>query len=392
MAIWWRGLAPIGLLVLAAFAGCENDKGTCPEDDSNPCTADMCETGATLHKPLPAGSTCHDGAMVGICEGDVCVVPCESAKDCDDKNPCTADDCPLPYKTCVHVADSSLQPPDDGNPCTWEGCSGGKAHYIPVSNNTPCGSGLCEAGVCSACSASVDCGKDTPCVDWICAAGACVPEYEPVGKQVFPGDLIGDCRRLECGEYGSIVQVLHEQDPPMDDSNPCTDELCLGWTPVHQVLDEGTFCPGGACRGDGLCVECTKNLHCGKAYCYQNGCHACDNGFQDGDETGIDCGGSACGGCLGAPCSQGSECQSGFCADGVCCNAACGTCVVCDVAGSVGQCTALPKYEQDPPACSLASGKMCNGVSVCKTALGFPCSVNFDCASSKCVNGLCAGP
>jgi hypothetical protein len=235
--------------------------------------------------------------------------------------------------------------------------------------------------------------NNTPCVDWLCPGGACVPDYEPVGQLVFVGDLTGDCRRLECGEYGSMVQVLHQQDPPMDDNNPCTEELCLGWTPVHQVLADGTFCPGGVCRGDGVCVECTKNLHCGKAYCYQNTCHSCENGLLDGDETGIDCGGSACGGCLGDPCLQGTDCASQNCADGVCCNLPCGTCSTCNAAGSVGQCKAVPKYDNDPPTCSLnPGGKMCNGAGLCRTALGFPCALNAECASSKCVNGLCAGP
>jgi hypothetical protein len=393
MAKRWRGLAPIGLLIFVSFAGCENDEATCPKDDGNPCTADLCEGGATVYEPLAAGSVCYTGAMSGVCEGGACVVPCESAKDCDDKNPCTADDCALPYKTCVHVADSSIQPPDDGNPCTWEGCSGGKAHYVPASNNTPCGQGVCEGGVCSKCSTDADCGKDTPCADWVCVNSACEAKYEPPGAQVFLGDSVGDCRRLACGEYGSIVQVLYQQDPPMDDNNPCTDELCRGWTPVHQVLDQGTFCPGGVCRGDGVCVECTKDLHCGKAYCYQNECHSCENGVLDGDETGIDCGGSACGGCLGDPCLQGTDCASQNCADGVCCNLPCGTCSTCNAAGSVGQCKAVPKYDDDPPSCSLnPGGKMCNGLGSCKTALGFPCAGNFECASSKCVNGLCAGP
>jgi len=397
MAKRWRGLAPIGLLAFVSFAGCENDKATCPKDDLDPCTADLCEGGATLHEALPAGSVCHTGTMTGVCEGGVCVVSCASPKDCDDQNPCTADDCALPYKSCVHVADSSIQPPDDGNPCTWEGCSGGKVHSFSVSNNTPCGVGVCDGGVCSKCSTDAECGKNTPCVSWDCVSGACMATHTVAGAQVFSGDLKGDCRVLKCDGYGGIEQFLWEQDAPEDDNNACTKELCKGWTPVHELLGQGTFCaiPGGGvgvCRGDGACVQCTQNLHCGKAYCYQNECHSCENGLQDGDETGLDCGGSSCGSCLGDPCSQGSDCQSGFCADGVCCNTSCGTCHSCNLPGSVGLCDVLEKYAEDPPLCTVNSGKMCNGVGVCKTALGFACAGNFECASSKCVSGLCAGP
>ena len=66
---------------------------------------------------------------------------------------------------------------------------------------------------------------------------------------------------------------------------------------------------------------------------------ACANGVKDGDETDVDCGGSACGPCgLGKACSDGGDCQSAFCTDGVCCNVACdGHCQACSqVAGGPG--------------------------------------------------------
>src|SRR5215217_663644 len=63
---------------------------------------------------------------------------------------------------------------------------------------------------------------------------------------------------------------------------------------------DGTACPGGTCVG-GNCRTAT-----------------CSDGFKNGTETGVDCGGTCprCGvghGCLGRP-----ECASAVCTSGIC--------------------------------------------------------------------------
>lgn len=384
-----RGFVPAGLLLLAVWGGCKG--GSCPKDDGNACTIDGCEGGEPTHDALPDGSTCHEGERTGTCHDGVCLVPCASANDCDDKNPCTAEDCAEPYKVCVYV-NVAGPPPDDGNVCTYAMCLSGKPVHVEQVDGTDCRVGDCTSGICSACKLAADCGADSKCVTWDCEAGACVPDFIEIGTVVKKGDVVGDCRRLECDGKGIIVEVTDEEDEPDDDGSACTKEVCIGWTPYHQPLDEGTFCPGGVCRkDDGVCVPCTVDLHCGKLYCHQNQCYSCENGIQDGNETGVDCGGS-CAKCIGEPCALDDECGSKHCADGVCCSTSCGTCSTCSEPASLGQCKLVPKYDDDPPACSINSGKMCNGAGVCKTALGSPCGVSFDCASSKCMGGVCVGP
>lgn len=45
------------------------------------------------------------------------------------------------------------------------------------------------------------------------------------------------------------------------------------------------------------------------------GASHCENGVKDGDEEGIDCGGTECNGCLNDPCSTGADCASGTCGE-----------------------------------------------------------------------------
>lgn len=108
----------------------------------------------------------------------------------------------------------------------------------------------------------------------------------------------------------------------------------------------------------------------------------CVDGTQDGDETGIDCGGS-CKKCDGEACLAAPDCTSGFCVDGVCCEAACGgTCTSCARPGSIGTCSDLPSGEEDPGTCTLTSA--CDGNGVCKSKNGQPCASDADCLSANC--------
>lgn len=380
-------IAGVGFVLLTCFGGCQC-AGDCPNDDHNPCTLDQCENGKTAHNALPDGAICYSGKSAGTCEAGVCFIPCLGPKECDDGNFCTSDDCQANY--CVHIADNSLTPPDgDGNPCTHSACSDGDVLYFP-NNGEDCGGGTCVGDICDTCATPADCGEDTICRSWSCESGLCEPVYKDEGTPVLFGNLIGDCREKVCDGFGASVDVPHEEDLPEDDGNPCTKEKCIGWTPYHEPLGEGLWCPEGVCNADGECVECTIDTHCGQKYCYQNGCYSCDNGIQDGNELGIDCGGSCVVKCLGQACSQDSECGSGHCADGVCCTKACGICSSCISAGLVGTCKIVPQYEDDPPACAIANGKSCNGGGTCKTALGFACNINFDCVSGICKSNICA--
>lgn len=169
----------------------------------------------------------------------------------------------------------------------------------------------------------------------------------------------------------------------------CTEHKC-----VAGFVEAGLGCMGDkVCDGQGTCVECVNSNDCESqnGTCVNNQCVSCSDGQQNGDETGVDCGGSKCSPCA-MTCSNNNDCMSGFCVDGVCCDAACtAACKSCNIAGKVGKCSSLSKGTEDPGVCE--STKACSGFSAqCLLKDGQPCMSDGQCLSDYCSagNNLCA--
>jgi len=95
---------------------------------------------------------------------------------------------------------------------------------------------------------------------------------------------------------------------PMDDSNECTTDECVNGVPVNTPRT-GAACTTGTCNATGMCVATAS----------------CTDTIMNGDETGVDCGGSCapastCGDGVG--CAIGADCTSGVCGTGLTCTAA----------------------------------------------------------------------
>ena len=81
-----------------------------------------------------------------------------------------------------------------------------------------------------------------------------------------------------------------------DDGNPCTRDECIGRMPSYTKLADGTSCADGGTCALGSCIL------------------PCNNGRQDGLETGVDCGGGECPRCDdGEPCQRADDCEVGAC-------------------------------------------------------------------------------
>jgi cysteine-rich repeat protein len=174
--------------------------------------------------------------------------------------------CELDTKTCNECADGDKDDGetdvDCGGPCSAN-CAYGKG----CSSGTDCTSGLCLSSLC-ACSSNSD-----------CSGGFC--------------DIIThQCTANECSDGSK-------------DGNE-TDVDCGGGT-----------CPacgtGSGCKHDSDCISgdgCSTIAPIGECELH------CDDGHNDGNETGVDCGGPTC-----STCDDGQACGS----DGDCTNSDCGS-------------------------------------------------------------------
>lgn len=108
--------------------------------------------------------------------------------------------------------------------------------------------------------------------------------------------------------------------PTCDDGERNGDELGIdcGGTCEAQACPLGSFCNTAADCSEGSCVAVPSLDRCPSSPpC--SVCSACDNGVHDTNETDIDCGGQACGRCaLGQACLVDEDCDTFNCQAGAC--------------------------------------------------------------------------
>ncbi len=97
---------------------------------------------------------------------------------------------------------------------------------------------------------------------------------------------------------GSGGQCMTPQDCPGMDT-ACQKRTCMAGQCGVNNLPAGTVCSVGSgklCDGNGACVECLVGPDCASGVCVQHQCAAptCNDGVQNGMETGVDCGGPSC--------------------------------------------------------------------------------------------------
>ncbi len=393
--------------------------------------------GTEIFKPLANGAACGGPGdcsslfcVDGVCCDKACGASCEacnvmgSAGTCKGVSgaPTTGHPSCAPYATCVSGACDAACTTDAecvaGSYCNGTACVAKKANGGSCAAINECSSGFCVDGSCcdTACDGQCEAcdvtagtckavtgaphGTRTACAgDGI--GTSCGPRCDGVARKAcsFPLSTT-TCGTNACasgiethvrncdgiGHCGDVAKACG--------AYACGATTCKTACTATADCSAGFVCKGSACiPAPGLGEACSSSAPCdGALYCtdgYCCGVAAC--------ETGKSCGLPAhhgeCAKNDGQTCAADGECGSGSCVDGVCCDNACtGQCQACDVAGSIGKCTAVKGAPHGSRiACSSTTGEPCTATT-CDGSDGSRCAglpgVETACRTASCSAGV----
>jgi hypothetical protein len=370
-------------------AGTCDALGVCRVTTGKPCPAafGQCASG------FCSDGVCCDAACAGAC--DVCTKALGASAD----GACTI--APAGTRTCgSYVCAGAAACPvacaTDGDCIAgyYCGASGSCVVRIPqggacdaaagkdcrVAGCRNCATGSCADGVCC----------DRPC-DGLCEACRAATKQSGVTDGL-------------CGPAKNGSSPLHGTCPTDPASSCRRDGLCNGnggcrsfyaaGTPCAASVCSGTSSLARACNGSGGCATASTGTNCAPGTCAAGTCvGSCASDAECA--PGAFCSAGHCAvrrdngkGCLGD-----SECASSTCVDGVCCNTRCvGQCEACDVAGSLGTCTAVVGKPHgartqcpDGGALEPCAAASCDGAA--RTACAKLAGADVVCGEDACMDG-----
>src|SRR5262245_7531137 len=178
---------------------------------------------------------------------------CTTSATCNDGDPCSVDVCDSgacdanPIPGCIRCATDVEC--NDGSVCTVDACVGGKCVFTAVADGTPCpdndacnGQETCSAGICQA-GTALSCGDGNLCTDDTCdPALGCL--NTPVPGRPCDNDTVCDGHEA-CDATGACAAGPA---PSCDDGNACTIDSC---DPVSGCVNQPLTCDdGSACTAD----------------------------------------------------------------------------------------------------------------------------------------------
>ncbi|MBN1605402.1 MAG: MYXO-CTERM sorting domain-containing protein [Polyangiaceae bacterium] len=375
---------------------CGSDGVECAKcDDRNPCTLDECYTETFTkgpitycrHTPLD-GEECPDGR----CAGATCCPGCiTESRACVFPEDLSAAECGLGGRDCMVCKDT------DDNPCTGPICTeAGKCDMEDLPKGASCadtkvcngtekcdGSGECLSGT------KLDCDDGNPCTTETCSEpGGCT---EPVPN---PGGECSDGNACTVNDSCNEDGVCQPGSPvPCNDSEPCTTDSCNKETGecVHEPLADDEECDDGN--------GCTDNDKCTSGKCagegvtceeHQGPCWlaTCSEDVCAYDSTTLN--GEPC---LSDLCKVGQVCEGGDCTGGEdkdCSDNNPCTADTCE--GETGKCVNTPISADcsDGNPCTLDDA--CNDEGEC-VGTDVQCTASDECHSAGSCDedsGLCS--
>lgn len=233
----------------------------------------------------------------------------------------------------------------------------------------------CGGGSCPGCPIGTACANAADCASAICALGTC--RASPLCEDDVQN---GDETDIDCGGPDPGCERCADGASCSEDAdcarNDCAQGTCISCQDGAQNGGETDVDCGGANLGCPRCAltrDCALDRDCQSGNCSGGVCVAfsCDDNQQNGNETGVDCGGNGpgCGPCPdGSGCRAGADCSSGLCSAN--------RCVSCD----------------DDTRNGVETDVDCGGPGNCaRCAPGLACAADGDCASGACVDGRCCG-
>jgi hypothetical protein len=363
---------------------CEQAQLCTSLDEVSVCQLELCP-GPNCPDNPPATS-CSDGVQNGGESGIDCGGPCPEA--------CAAPAAPSCEDQLRNQDETAV---DCGGSCTTK-CSQGQTCRVDTDCSAPllcspssqvctpisCADGQqngdeilvdCGGGACPGCPIGTACSNASDCASSICALGACraSPLCEDEEQNGEETDV--DCGGSDPGCARCADGAACDEDADCA-RNDCAQGVCISCQDSVQNGGETDVDCGGAnpgCARCGLTRDCALDRDCQSGNCSGGVCVAfsCDDDQQNGNETGVDCGGNGpgCG-----PCPNGSGCRvAADCASGLCSG---GECVSCN----------------DDTRNGLETDVDCGGSGSCaRCEAGFTCAVDGDCTSGACVDGRCCG-
>lgn len=388
---------PLALAVLTAACGGGRSRGGDPGDggrrdgapmpcvsafecwDPDPCMVASCDGSScrSTQRLCPGGTTCD--STVGACTSRQA---CASSYDCADDDPCTSDErCDPATRTCAYVLLDGDGDGDSPTICGGRDCDDSNPYRGSLAlescnlEDDDCDGSVDEGTALALCGAA----------SAACTGGSCTCP----GAQELCEDY--DTRTVTCVDVSS-------------DARNCG--YCRNACPAGDSCASGScVCPGGGvdCSGSGSCTNLASDTYnCGRCGAYCPG--ECRGGVCDrcGDRGEACCSAGAAGGrCFTGVCGPASTCVACGGSGQPCCDAgaACASAAhVCRLDGTCGTCGAVGEPCCDGYTCDSTSVECLAGTCEarrCATAAPLPAAVLPRCSSTSyscilaCTTGAC---